>query len=231
VDPICPLLTLGGDPRIVSAAPDAAHRCAAGGTLTTIERDYQARFCLTGRHETCERYVAHLAEVGSIGPTWRAAAPDATFASTRLVVDSAPRTVAGPRPRRLGTMAVAIIAVVLVAILVGWVGVGGLGALLGPGGSPSPSPSVSPSASPSESGEPSPSTEPSASPSVAPTPTPTPGPTPTPAPTPLTYIVQQGDTLNAIAARFGTTAQAIMEANGLESDVIHPGQVLIIPGG
>jgi len=45
----------------------------------------------------------------------------------------------------------------------------------------------------------------------------------------VTYIVQSGDTLNSIAARFGTTAQAIREANGLTSDLIHPGQVLIIP--
>jgi LysM repeat protein len=55
------------------------------------------------------------------------------------------------------------------------------------------------------------------------------GPSPTPAPTPVTYIVQPGDTLNEIATRFGTTAQAIMAANGLTSDVINVGQVLIIP--
>jgi LysM repeat protein len=45
----------------------------------------------------------------------------------------------------------------------------------------------------------------------------------------VTYIVQSGDTLNAIAARFGTTVQAIMDANGLTSDEILIGQVLIIP--
>ena len=58
---------------------------------------------------------------------------------------------------------------------------------------------------------------------------PTAAPTPTPAPTPITYIVQSGDTLNEIAARFGTTSQAIMDANGLTSDIIQVGQVLIIP--
>ena len=51
----------------------------------------------------------------------------------------------------------------------------------------------------------------------------------TPAPSQRTYVVQQGDTLNEIAQRFGTTAEAIKAANGLTSDTINVGQVLIIP--
>jgi LysM repeat protein len=223
VDPICPLLTLGGDRRVVSGSPDAAHRCAAGGTLTPIERDYQSRFCLTGRHETCERYLAHVEQFGPLGPAWRGAAPDATFASTRLVVDAAPRSLIGPRPRRIGTAALIVLGLVLAGVLVAWIGLGGLAAILGP--SPTPRPSATSTASLTP--EPSASVEPSASASIAPTPTP--GPTPTPAPTPVTYIVQAGDTLNAIAARFGTTAQAIRDANGLTSDIIQVGQILIIP--
>jgi LysM repeat protein len=208
----------------VAGAPDAAHRCAAGETLTTIERDYQARFCLTGRHETCERYVAHVAEHGPLGPSWRAAAPDATFASTRLVMDTAPRTVIGRRPNRLGAL---LVGVVLVVLLIAWLALGGLAPILGP---PDASASPSVAASPSVTSEPSVSAEPSASGSASAAPTPTPpGPTPTPAPTPVTYIVQAGDTLNAIAARYGTTAQAIMAANGLTSEIIQVGQVLIIP--
>jgi murein DD-endopeptidase MepM/ murein hydrolase activator NlpD len=46
-----------------------------------------------------------------------------------------------------------------------------------------------------------------------------------------TYIVQPGDTLGRIAARFGVTAREIAEANQLPSvDLIYAGQVLIIPG-
>jgi LysM repeat protein len=41
--------------------------------------------------------------------------------------------------------------------------------------------------------------------------------------------VQEGDTLNAIAVRFGTTVEAIRQANGLPDDVINIGQVLVIP--
>ena len=60
---------------------------------------------------------------------------------------------------------------------------------------------------------------------------PEPSVTPSPFPTPLqhTYIVQSGDTLASIAARFGTTYQAIMELNGLTSTTIYSGTHLIIP--
>jgi LysM repeat protein len=45
------------------------------------------------------------------------------------------------------------------------------------------------------------------------------------------YIVQAGDTLNKIAARFGVTVQALMAANHLSHyTTIYVGQKLIIPG-
>jgi hypothetical protein len=62
-----------------------------------------------------------------------------------------------------------------------------------------------------------------------PTPTPTAAPTPTPAPEPRTYVVVSGDTLGSIAARFGTSVQALKNANGLSGDIINIGQVLVIP--
>lgn len=52
---------------------------------------------------------------------------------------------------------------------------------------------------------------------------------PVPAPG-STYIVQRGDTLSAIARRFGTTVQAIVAANGLRGTTIYVGQRLVIPG-
>jgi peptidoglycan/xylan/chitin deacetylase (PgdA/CDA1 family) len=46
----------------------------------------------------------------------------------------------------------------------------------------------------------------------------------------VTYIVQPGDTLTAIARLFGTTGAAIVEANGLaDPDALLVGQVLLIP--
>ena len=45
------------------------------------------------------------------------------------------------------------------------------------------------------------------------------------------YTVQRGDTLRTIAARFGTTWQAIAAANNLANpNLIHVGNVLVIPG-
>jgi len=66
-------------------------------------------------------------------------------------------------------------------------------------------------------------------------PTGAPGPTPPPPPPPppggRTYIVQPGDTLSAIARRFGTTVTAILGANPQITDPnnIFPGQVITIP--
>ncbi|MFQ6001732.1 MAG: LysM peptidoglycan-binding domain-containing protein [Anaerolineae bacterium] len=47
-----------------------------------------------------------------------------------------------------------------------------------------------------------------------------------------TYVVQSGDTLITIAAMFGTTVQALMEANDISNpEGLRAGQELIIPGG
>jgi LysM repeat protein len=84
---------------------------------------------------------------------------------------------------------------------------------------------------------PAPSSTPTAPPTVVsaatrvtntPTSTPTVA-TPTPVP-PVTYIVQPGDTLSEIAARFDVTLAALMEANDItDPTLIRPGRVLIIP--
>ena len=119
--------------------------------------------------------------------------------------------------------------------------IGGAGALAGLSGAETPSPSASPTPAATPSIVPAPSLPPTPLPTVAPTPTPvvTPAPTPaplatpTPAPTPVPvriYVVQQGDTLSAIAATFGVGVQSIVQANNLASaDDIVIGQRLIIP--
>jgi LysM repeat protein len=47
---------------------------------------------------------------------------------------------------------------------------------------------------------------------------------------PPTYVVQPGDSLARIAARYDTTIDALVTANNLRTTVIQPGQVLVIPG-
>jgi len=64
--------------------------------------------------------------------------------------------------------------------------------------------------------------------------TPPPSVTPTTAPTnspsgPFTYIVEEGDTLTAIAGKFGIDMLYLMEINNLSNGVIFVGQELIVP--
>lgn len=75
---------------------------------------------------------------------------------------------------------------------------------------------------------------PTTSPTSVPTTTPTlAAETPTPPPTPVgahTYRVKPGDTLSAIAARFGVSAQEIQQLNGISDPrLLQIGQVLKIP--
>jgi LysM repeat protein len=115
-----------------------------------------------------------------------------------------------------------------------------IGALPGAGSAPSgepATPSLTTDTTPLPAvGEPSPRPPEAtavASPSAAATPRPTPAVTPVPtAPPPqsVTYVVQPGDTLAAIAVRFGTSVSALQAANDLaDTDVILIGQVLVIP--
>lgn len=59
---------------------------------------------------------------------------------------------------------------------------------------------------------------------------PTPTATLQPSPTPITYTVQAGDTLGAIAVKLDVPIENLMAANGLtDPDTLSAGQVLIVP--
>lgn len=45
-----------------------------------------------------------------------------------------------------------------------------------------------------------------------------------------TWTVQKGESLGGIAARHGVSLDALRAANDLDGNLIHPGQVLVIPG-
>lgn len=231
---ICPFLALAADHRTVVDGYDPDHRCHAVAEPDPLDRTRQLQLCLTEAHRTCERYVAALGRqrVESAGQS--PASPDARIARTRLVLDPGGvegpaedrRPLVGRRARRLLLAAAAALIILLVLVSGAVEGLAGL--VTGPSATPPPSlsPSSTPMATPlASTGEATPT------PSLAP-PASTPAPTPTPAAqaTPRSYVVQQGDTLFDIAARFGTTISAIQQANGLGgSDVINPGQVLVIP--
>lgn len=68
------------------------------------------------------------------------------------------------------------------------------------------------------------------SPTVTPPPTSAPRPSATPLPDSITYTVQAGDMLGAIAERFGVSLDLLVHANDLlDANTLAVGQVLIIP--
>ena len=79
-------------------------------------------------------------------------------------------------------------------------------------------------------------TPPSPPPTAAATPPPPrPKPKPKPVkvkpkkPAPIRVTVKKGDTLYGLSRRYKTTVAAIKKANGLKSDLIKPGQKLVVP--
>ena len=237
VEAVCPLLALAADGRSVVEGVDAAHRCHARTPPESIERSHQARFCLTSAHPTCEWYISRAE--GTATHELARAGIAAGLVSTRLSLAPDPtwRGIAGRAPvgRRGVVAAVAAggLAVAAGAAAVAWTGIASPGAT--PAGfaatSPSASPiltaSPTPDATPIPTASPTPSLAPTAAPTVAPTIAPTAAPTAVPQ---QTYVVAQGDTLAAIAERFGTTVAALQAANGIENpDEILVGQVLVIP--
>jgi LysM repeat protein len=242
VDRICPFLALSTDHRTVVDGFDPEHACHALGDPDPLDRARQAEQCLTEAHRQCDRYLAFVAGRAADTAGVPAPASDSLIVRTRLVLDpEARRGLRGGRAplglsarRWLVASGVAAVGVAAAATAVG----GGFNGLVGrPQSSGSSTVSLSPTARPTTTPQATAAgatATPSSPPSVAPTATPvTPQPsalaTASPAQPPSTYVVREGDTLSLIATRFGTSVAAIQEANGLNSDVINIGQVLVIP--
>lgn len=246
MDRICPFLALSVDGRSVVDGVDPAHRCLADEPPAALERGLQAQLCLTSAHDRCERYRAAIARGTSAAPEEQRGSFG--YASTRLVLAPEPswRGIAGrARRSRVPRVALALTALLLVG--------GGIAAAVASGGlnaaqlfgadAGSPSTAISAAASSTPRSTPRPRATPtpiataSASPTLAPTPTVTPTPAPTVAatpapapPAPVTYVVQAGDTLAAIAQQYDTSVAALQAANGIaDPNNIRIGQVLVIP--
>lgn len=228
MDRICPYLALADDGRTVADGFDPEHRCHALSPPAPLERSRQVQLCLTEAHARCERFAAARTAWLAASSGLPRVAPDVAFGRTRLVLEpeAAWRGLASSPTTRISRPAVLVAAVALA--VVGLLVLGSLVGLLN--GAPAGA-SQTASPSPSLSASPLPSSPPASAAASAPASAPVPSTTPvvTPAPSQTTYVVQQGDTLNVIAQRFGTTAEAIKAANGLTSDTINVGQVLIIP--
>jgi len=231
---ICPFLVAeAGAWRLAVSSRD--HRCTAVSPPAALAVEKQERLCLTSHHSTCATYVAstaareaRLAPVGEHPIRWR-------LGRTTSVIEDP----SGIRTVLLGLVLdrgrwPAIPAVILVTTLLA-LAVSGFGP--GFGGGPaatatrfpsSPPPTIRPTPSPTAQPTSTATPGPSPSPTAAPSPTGTPGPTPQP--TYRTYRVKSGDTLSAIASRFGTTVRVISNLNGIDDPSrLQVGQVLLIP--
>lgn len=51
-----------------------------------------------------------------------------------------------------------------------------------------------------------------------------------PKPKSRTYVIQNGDSLDKIARKTGSSVAALQQANGIKGTLIHPGKVLVVPG-
>jgi LysM repeat protein len=223
----CPYLTsAGGAWR--SSTPSRDHRCAAVDPPVPQPTDKQRRHCLSSDHVECSMYrAARAARASSLAagsdPALVAAADERRrpLARTAPILLEPPRL--GDQAIRLqldrGTGQLALVALMVVAFAI--VALTRLSA----GGTPSafPSPTLVAAASvPAPS--PTPTTATTAPPSASVTPSGSPEPS-----VRTTYKVKKGDTLLAIAKRFGTTAARIRALNGMTSSALKIGQVLKIP--
>ena len=222
---------------------DGGHRCHAEEPPGALDRQLQARLCLTDTFERCERYLAYTTRNGGVRPG-RSGLADG-LVTTRMVLAPVPawRGIAG-QARRARSGPVALAGAAAAVLGIGGIALAtgildrppGSGATANLGAGASATPSATPSPTPSARPTPTPSPSPTATPAPTPAPTPiptvaaTPAPTaPPPVPPQQTYTVQQGDTLAAIAQRFGTTVAALQAANGIDDpNEIFIGQVLVI---
>lgn len=245
---ICPYLR-AVDGAWRSARPSREHRCTALAPPTVLALDKQRRLCLAAEHTGCPTYVAARADqparladfqagqgagpgprpTGGLGrddpkgvTRWRFTRP------APFVIDGS----GGPSVMAMVLRGRGVQALLVGLLLVAFAAVA-VGRFSGPGSAAIPSPSPDPTSSVTPTvveASPSPAPTASPAPTPAPTPTPTPAPTPTPEPSAATYVVQSGDTLSGIAARFGTTVAVLQELNGIENPSrIRVGLVLILP--
>lgn len=226
MDRICPYLALADDGRTVADGFDPEHRCHALTPPAPLERARQVQLCLTEAHARCERFAAARTAWLAASSGLPRVAPDVDFGNTRLVLEpeaawrnlaSSPRSRISRSAAVVGAVALAVVALLVVSSLSGFLrGAPPAGSETA---SPSPSLSTAPTASVAPASAGASASVPASAVVVA-----------TPGPSQTTYVVKEGDTLNDIALLFGTTAQAIADANSIQvTDTINPGDVLIIP--
>lgn len=249
----CPYL-VAADGGWRGIQPTKDHRCGATLPMAAPATVKQRDICLTDGHRTCATYVAardlELASAAGSLPEGDAGFwPDTR--STVLALEPARARIGvlpgasgrhGGQALLVGLMGLALLVLVIARTTPESAGgadpsvAGGIaasGAPVAASMQPTADPGVSPAASPAPSqavGSAAPSPAPSSTPRPTASAAATAKPKPTPVPANATrYKVKSGDTLSSIASKYGTTVKKLKAANGLTSNIIHVGQVLVIP--
>jgi LysM repeat protein len=248
---LCPYLASDEGWRATSAGRDL--HCQAVRPALRLALDKQRRLCLREAHLECPTYLAARSARVAAGSSRSDQDPDSERApmSPWNFMRTAPAVIGdgrisipieiGGRERTipqagLGALLVGVLAILVFARLAGDAGTGSAGIAVLPSPSTSQVAVLVPSPTPAPTVTPMPQ-----SPSPVATPASTPARTPGASTTGAvagatatapgrTYRVRSGDTLFAIAQRFGTTVRAIQELNNIDDPSrLHVGQVLLIP--
>jgi LysM repeat protein len=238
---ICPyLIAEAGDWRTL--APAREHVCTAVDPPAPLAIEKQRRLCLSRAHVECATFVAaqQVREMAPGRPVLAGGEGRWPIPRTApVIIDRGGPSLASlhlDRTAVQGGLVVLMIVAFMVLAFARLTAPGDRGP--GSGSSPSPAssaaPSVAPSVVPSPSPQPSvrPSPSPTAAASTAPTATPPASPvaTASTAATTRTYTIRSGDTLSAVAGRFGTTVAVLRELNDIaDPSLLRVGQVLRIP--
>jgi LysM repeat protein len=213
---VCPLLGARLDPSTHFAYATPENQCYAHNRVSPLSLEEQQTLCLSSNYQTCRFYLAHQSR----------------HAATKKAEETLARVSTPPEPYRPSRRAVAIVGIVFLMACAALCVLADVPQTIAdaiiPTATTTRTPTRAPTATPTPI-TPSPTPVP---PTITPTPTPVP-PTPTPpppSPTPIVYIVQSGDTLSGIAAKYGVATQAIMDANGItDARTIRAGTRLSIP--
>jgi LysM repeat protein len=218
------------------------HRCTAVSPPVQLAPDKQRRLCLTESHAGCATFGAAMA--ARAAPTERPSGRFRPVARTTPVVLDQGRfdlRIPAIRADRIGGQAilVGLLGVAFVAILLARPAGDGTNVPGGPGSSittPTDAAAAPPTEPPAETDEPIQS----GGAATPPVPTPSAGSVASPGASPAasaapstsgaTYKVKSGDTLSAIAARFGTTTRVLVQLNGIaDPSRIRIGQIIKLP--
>jgi LysM repeat protein len=234
---ICPyLMAEAGDWRTL--APAREHVCTAVDPPAPLAIEKQRRLCLGRAHVECATFVAaqQVREVAPGRPVlpggegrWRIPR------TAPVIIDRGRPSLASLHLDRTVVQGGLVVLMIVAFIVLAFARLTAPGDR-GPssGSSPSPASSAAPSVAPSPS--PRPSARPSPSPTAAASTTPTatapasPVATASTVATTRSYTVRSGDTLSAVAVRFGTTVAVLRELNDIaDPSLLRVGQVLRIP--